>query len=294
MRVYCHDRIEIPLPPGHRFPAGKYRLTREAVERELPHVRLEQAPATSYDDLAAVHDPVYVRRVRFGQLERNEIAALGLPWSPELVLRARHSSGATVAAASAALEDGIAGNLGGGTHHAGRAFGRGYCVFNDAVLAIAALRRGGLLRRVLVVDLDVHQGDGTADLLAGDDEAFLLSIQGGRNYPFRRIPADLDIDLRDGAGDDAYLEALAPALERAVERSRPELVIYDAAADPFAGDRLGRLALSFDGLAARDAHVLDRCRGLGLPVLIVLGGGYAVPIEDTVRIHVQTLARAAT
>jgi acetoin utilization deacetylase AcuC-like enzyme len=294
MRVYCHDRVEIPLPAGHRFPAGKYRLTREAVERALPHIRLEQAPATSYEELAEVHDPVYVRRVRFGQLERNEVAALGLPWSPELVLRARHSSGATVAAARAALEDGVAANLGGGTHHAGRAFGRGYCVFNDAVLAIAAMRRSGALRRVLVIDTDVHQGDGTADLVAGDDDAFLLSIQGGRNYPFRRIPADLDVDLPDGTGDDAYLDALAPALERALEASRPELVVYDAAADPFAGDRLGRLALTVDGLAARDAHVLDRCRGLGLPVVVVLGGGYAVPIEDTVRIHVRTVERAAT
>jgi len=294
VRVYCHDRVEIPLPPGHRFPAGKYRLTREAVARKLPGIRLEQAPATSWDDLAEVHDPVYVRRVRFGQLDRNEVAALGLPWSPELVLRARHSSGATVAAAEAALEDGIAANLGGGTHHAGRAFGRGYCVFNDAVLAIAALRRGGMLRRALVVDLDVHQGDGTADLVAGDDETFLLSVQGGRNYPFRRIPADLDVDLPDGTGDEAYLAALAPALQQAVEASQPELVVYDAAADPFAGDRLGRLALSFEGLAARDAHVLDRCRSLGLPVVVVLGGGYAVPIEDTVRIHVQTLARAAS
>jgi acetoin utilization deacetylase AcuC-like enzyme len=293
VRAFCHDRVEIPLPPGHRFPASKYRLTREAVECELPHIRLEQAPATSYDELAEVHDPAYVRRVRFGQLDRNEIAALGLPWSPELVLRARHSSGATVAAAAAAVDDGIAANLGGGTHHAGRSFGRGYCVFNDAVLAIAALRRSGILRRVLVVDLDVHQGDGTADLLAGDQEAFLLSVQGGRNYPFRRIPADLDVDLPDGTGDEPYLEALAPALERAIDAARPELVVYDAAADPFAGDRLGRLALTFDGLAARDAHVLDRCRALGVPIVVVLGGGYAVPIEDTVRVHVQTLARAA-
>jgi acetoin utilization deacetylase AcuC-like enzyme len=197
-----------------------------------------------------------------------------------------------VAAALAALQDGVAANLGGGTHHAGRAFGRGYCLFNDAVLAIARVRREGLARRVLVVDLDVHQGDGTADLLGADEHAFLLSVQGARNFPFRRIPADLDVDLRDGTGDEDYLAALAPALEQAFAAARPELVLYDAGADPWSGDRLGRLALSHAGLERRDRLVLERCRAAGVPVALVLGGGYGQPIEGTVAAHVATLAAA--
>src|SRR4051794_16903859 len=293
VRAFAHDSHPIPLPPGHRFPSGKYRLTREAVERELAQVAVEPAPALGWEELVRVHEAGYVRDVRFGLLPRERIAALGLPWSPELVLRARHSAGATVSAARAALEDGAAANLGGGTHHAGRAFGRGYCVFNDAVLAIDALRHEGLARRVLVVDLDVHQGDGTADLLAGDGEAFLLSVQGARNFPFRRIPADLDVDLPDGTGDDAYLQALAPALERALGAARPELLVLAAGADPWRHDRLGRLALSEDGLEQRDALVLERSRRAGLPVAVVLAGGYGEPIEGSVRIHVRTLALAA-
>jgi acetoin utilization deacetylase AcuC-like enzyme len=293
VRAFAHDGHRIPLPPSHRFPAARYRLTREAVERELPGIEVAAAPALSWPEILRVHDAAYVRDVRFGLLDRTRVAALGLPWSPELVLRARHSAGATVAAARAALEDGVAANLGGGTHHAGRAFGRGYCLFNDAVLAIDALRREGLARRVLVVDLDVHQGDGTADLLGGDDEAFLLSLQGARNFPFRRIPADLDVDLPDGTGDDAYLAALAPALETALAAARPELVILAAGADPWSDDRLGRLSLSEQGLARRDAHVLDRCAAAGLPAAIVLAGGYGVPIEGSVRIHVRTLGLAA-
>jgi acetoin utilization deacetylase AcuC-like enzyme len=198
-----------------------------------------------------------------------------------------------VTAAGAALDDGVAANLGGGTHHAGRAFGRGYCLFNDVVLAIVALRRAGRLRRVLVIDLDVHQGDGTADLLRGDDEAFLLSVQGAGNFPFKRIPADLDVDLPDGTGDEAYLDAVAPAVERVLVQARPELVVYAAGADPWASDRLGRLALTPEGLARRDALVTERCRTAGLPLLVVLAGGYGEPVEGTVAIHRRTLVEAA-
>jgi acetoin utilization deacetylase AcuC-like enzyme len=294
--VAHHPAYVSPLPESHRFPMPKFgRLFAYLCQTGLvlPQQVVVPEPAPrAWLELA--HTPRYVAAVLEQRLEPAEERRLGLPMSQSLSLRARCAVAGTVLAARLALEHGLACNTAGGSHHAYADFGSGFCVFNDVAVAARVLLAEGHIHRALVVDLDVHQGDGTADLLAGDDEAFLLSIQGGRNYPFRRIPADLDIDLRDGAGDDAYLEALAPALERAVERSRPELVIYDAAADPFAGDRLGRLALSFDGLAARDAHVLDRCRGLGLPVLIVLGGGYAVPIEDTVRIHVQTLARAAT
>jgi acetoin utilization deacetylase AcuC-like enzyme len=292
VRAYAHERFTFPLPEGHRFPLAKYRLVREAVE-ELPGIEVLEAPATGWDELAGVHDPAYLRSVRYGMLDRRARAALGLPWSPELVLRARRSAGATVEAARAALEDGVAANLGGGTHHAGHAFGRGYCLFNDVVLALAAVRLEGRLRRLLVVDLDVHQGDGTADLLRDDGEAFLLSVQGARNFPFRRIPADLDVDLADGTGDDAYLTALAPALDEAVARSRPELVAYAAGADPWVSDRLGRLALTPDGLAARDALVAGRCREAGVPMLLVLAGGYGEPVEGTVAIHVRTVAEAA-
>ncbi len=296
MRAYAHDHfrfpLPFPLPEGHRFPLGKYRLVREEAE-QLPGIEVLEAPATGWDELAGVHDPAYLRDVRYGMLDRRAQAALGLPWSPELVLRARRSAGATVTAAGAALEDGVAANLGGGTHHAGRAFGRGYCLFNDVVLAIVALRLEGRLRRVLVVDLDVHQGDGTADLLRGDDEAFLLSVQGAGNFPFKRIAADLDVDLPDGTGDDAYLAAVAPALDRALDRSRPELVVYAAGADPWESDRLGRLALSAEGLARRDALVTERCRQAGLPMLVVLAGGYGEPIEGTIGIHRRTLVEAA-
>jgi acetoin utilization deacetylase AcuC-like enzyme len=289
VRAFAHDVVEYPLPPGHRFPLAKYRLVREGAEG-LDGVRIEPARAATREELERTHTSDWIDRVEGGRLTRRESLALGLPWSPQLVERSRRSTGATVQAASAALEDGTAMNLGGGTHHAFADSGRGFCVFNDVVTALRALRangRPGL--RALVVDLDVHQGDGTHSLLAADPLAFTVSVNGGANYPFRRVPGDLEVDLPDGTGDDRYLAELERLLPVALDAARPELAFVLAGADPYAGDRLGRLALSKAGLAARDGVVRDTLRAAGAPVCVTLAGGYADPIEDTVEINLETV-----
>jgi acetoin utilization deacetylase AcuC-like enzyme len=287
VRFWSHDRHTFPLPDGHRFPLPKYRLLREAVEREgLGEVR--HAGAVPWSQLETVHDPVYLCAVRAGTFDRRAELALGLPWSRQLVERARRSVQATVEAARDALEDGIGMNLGGGTHHAGRDQARGYCLFNDVAVAVAAIRASRPLGRALVVDCDVHQGDGSAELFAADPETFTLSVHGGANYPFRRASSDLDVDLRSGTGDDEYLDALRGALGRAMAAGRPELVVYLAGADPWQGDRLGRLALTKAGLAARDELVLDAASDAGAAVCVCLAGGYAPDIRDTVEINLAT------
>ena len=287
MRFWSHDRHTFPLPAGHRFPLSKYRLLREAVEREgLGEVR--HAGPAPWSQLEAVHAPDYLRALRAGTLDRRAERALGLPWSRELVERARRSVQATIAAAADALEDGIGMNLGGGTHHAARDQARGYCVFNDVAVMVAALRRSRGLGRVLVVDCDVHQGDGTAELFARDPETLTLSVHGGANYPFRRAVSDLDVDLRSGTGDEEYLDALRGALAQAIPAARPELVAYLAGADPWEGDRLGRLALTKPGLAARDELVLDAASAAGAAICVCLAGGYAPDIRDTVEINLAT------
>ena len=288
MRAFAHDVYTYPLPEGHRFPLGKYRMLREAAER-LDGVVVHDTDAAGWDDLRRTHSDDWVERVRRGSLERREQLALGLPWSAELVERARRATGATVLAARAALADGIAANLGGGTHHAFADVGRGFCVFNDVVTALRVLRAENLIGRVLVVDVDVHQGDGTHALLAGDAASFTLSVNGFRNYPFRRVPGDVDVDLPDGTGDDRYLAALEDVLPDALRRARPELCFVLAGADPFEGDRLGRLALTKGGLAARDTLVRDTLDAAGVPICLTLAGGYAENIRDTVDINVNTL-----
>ena len=240
-----------------------------------------------------MHDPALLDRIRTGSLSVREQRGLGIPWSPELVERGRRSVGGTVAAARSALENGLGMNLGGGTHHAGRAFARGYCLFNDVAVALAHMRAEAVARRALVVDCDVHQGDGTADLLAADPDCFTLSLHGARNYPFQRIASDLDVDLASGTGDEGYLEALERALDHAIPRSGAELAFYLAGADPWHGDRLGRLALTKDGLRRRDEIVLDRLRDAGAAVCVVLAGGYAEDVRDTVDIHAATVAAVA-
>ena len=288
MRVYAHDLVTYPLPDGHRFPLEKYRLVREEAE-QLDGVDVVNAEAATWKQLRRTHSDDWLARIREGRIERREELALGLPWSPELVERSRRSTGATVMAAHAALDDGVAANLGGGTHHAFARAGRGFCVFNDVVTAIRDLRAGGTVRRVLVVDVDVHQGDGTHSLLAADADAFTLSVNGWRNYPFRRVPGDLDVDLPDGTGDERYLEELAVALQQALRRARPELCFVLAGADPYEGDRLGRLALTKRGLRDREVLLRDALAQAGVPVCLTLAGGYAEDIRDTVEINVNTL-----
>ena len=293
MRVWTHDRFTFPLPERHRFPLGKYTLLRERLEAEGLVSEVLEAPPATWEALGRVQDADLLQRIRTGTLGEREARGLGIPWSGALVERGRRSSWATVLVAREALRARVAMNLGGGTHHAGRAFARGYCLFNDVALAVAELRRGGEAQRVVVVDCDVHQGDGTADLLGPDPDAFTLSIHGARNYPFKRVPSDLDVDLPTGTADAGYLVALEDALATALAAGPFDLAFFLAGADPWEGDRLGRLSLTKGGLRRRDALVLDILRGAGLPVCVVLAGGYAPNVEDTVDINVATAVEVA-
>ncbi|HET7010726.1 MAG TPA: histone deacetylase [Anaerolineales bacterium] len=294
MRAFYSDPNPLPLPAGHRFPAEKYhelrrRLTSSGILAGADILQAEPAPWSS---LLAVHTPDYVRRVALGQLTEREIRRLGLPWSRSLVARAFRSVGATLAACRRAQEAGIAANLGGGTHHAFPDHGAGYCVFNDVAVAARRMQREGRAARVLIVDADVHQGDGTAAVFQDDPTVFTFSIHGQGNFPFRKVAGDLDVGLPDGTGDRAFLEAFASALALALERSRPDLLIYIAGADPHAGDRLGRLRLTAEGLAARDQMVFALGRRYGLPIAVTLGGGYGRDASDTVAVYAQTIALA--
>jgi acetoin utilization deacetylase AcuC-like enzyme len=290
MEVWAHDRWKIPLPAGHKFPIDKYRLLRERVSGL---VDVHEAEAVPWEWLGAVHEAPLLERIRTGTMSLREQRGLGLPWSEVLVERGRRSVGGTVAAARRALERRVGMNLGGGTHHAGRDFARGYCLFNDVVVTLEQLRAEGLVRRAIVVDCDVHQGDGTAQLLGPDPDAFCLSLHGARNYPFDRIPSDLDVDLPSGTGDEEYLRVLSESLDVAIPAARAELAFFLAGADPWEGDRLGRLALTKDGLRARDELVLDRLLSTGAAVAVVLAGGYAPDVADTVDINAATVAAVA-
>lgn len=295
MRVFYYDTVSFPLPDGHRFPVEKYPLLRRRLVEAgvvAPEALVMATPASD-SQLGRAHDDEYVWHVENGKLTAQEIRRIGLPWSPELVLRSRYAVGATIAACRTALRDSVAATLGGGTHHAGRAHGEGYCLFNDAAVAARVMQAEGRARRVAIVDCDVHQGNGTAEITAGDATIFTFSIHGEKNFPFRKVASDLDIGLPDGTGDEAYLAALRPGLEQTLLLARADLVIYLAGADAHANDRLGRLALTKAGLAERDRLVLGRCRQAGLPVAVVMAGGYGRHIEDTVCIHLQTIQIAA-
>lgn len=293
MKLYYTDHFVLPLPPGHRFPMAKYRRLRERAA-EAGGFELLEPPAATDDQLALAHDPAYIRRVAAGELDPREVRALGFPWSAGLVERSRRSNGATIEAARTALEDGASGNLAGGTHHAQIAAAQGFCVFNDCAVAARVLQREGRIRQVLIVDTDVHQGNGTAQILAGDDSVFTLSIHGARNFPVRKQPSDLDVPLDDGTMDGPWLEALDAALSTAFERARPELMFHVAGADAYQGDRLGRLAMSKEGLDERDRLLVERCAAAGLPLVVVMGGGYAPDVEDIVDIHLASLQHAGT
>jgi len=293
MRFFTSDRFVIPLPDGHSFPGRKYILLRERLVRDgiLTAGQIKPSPLAETEDIARAHDADYMAAVRDGRLDAQAQRRIGLPWSRNLVDRVTATMGGAVAAAEAALEFGLSGQLAGGTHHAHRDFGAGYCVFNDFAIAALKVLAEGWARRVAIVDLDVHQGDGNAAILAGHPDVFVFSMQGAKNFPHHRVASDLDVDLPDGTGDDAYLRALADHLP-AVFDFRPDLVLYQAGVDPLAEDRLGRLALTLDGLAKRDRLVLTECRSRGIPVSLGLGGGYADPIDLSVQAYANTYAVA--
>ncbi|HEX2191412.1 MAG TPA: histone deacetylase [Longimicrobiaceae bacterium] len=301
MRAFYTDRFVLPLPEGHRFPMVKYARVRERclAEGVLSPAVLEEPPAATWEELALVHDAGYLERVRAGTLDPLAQRRIGFPWSAGMVERSRRSVGATLAAARVALREaaqrgwGVAANLAGGTHHAYPGHGEGFCIFNDAAVAIRVLQREGLVRRAVVLDCDVHQGNGTAVVFAADPTVFTFSIHGARNYPFRKERSSLDVELPDGAGDDAFLAALELHVPHLLEDFRPDLAVYLAGADPWRDDRFGRLKLGKEGLAERDRRVLGACRAAGVPVAVTLAGGYARDTEDTVDIHVATLRIAA-
>jgi acetoin utilization deacetylase AcuC-like enzyme len=295
MQIFTSDTFVLPLPTGHRFPMQKYALLRERVFAAAlvpPDKRRIPAPASDAELLRA-HAADYIERVRDGQLSAQEIRRIGFPWSPQMVERSRRSAGATIAACRAALDEGVGVNLAGGTHHAFADAGSGYCVFNDSAVAARAMQAEGRIRRAVIIDGDVHQGDGTAAILQDDETIFTLSIHGEKNFPFHKQRSDLDIELPDGTEDNAYLDALERGVIQAIEQSRADLAIYLAGADPYYDDRLGRLSLTKAGLAERDQVVFHYCQRAGLPLAISMAGGYARTIADTVDIHFQTVAAAA-
>jgi len=290
VNIYYTDHYVLPLPAGHRFPMRKYAALRERVATIAASRRVEP-PAATIEELLRVHDAHYVANVMTGTLEPAAIRRIGFPWTPAMVERSRRSTGATIAACRSALRDGCGVNLAGGTHHAHAGFGEGFCVFNDAAVATRVLQAEGI-GQVAIIDLDVHQGDGTASIFAGDPSVFTFSMHGRGNFPFRKACSDLDIELMDGTGDAAYLATLEVALPQTLATARPALAIYLAGADPYAGDRLGRLALSKAGLRQRDAYVLGRLQEEDIPVAVVMAGGYADDITDIVDIHFATVCTA--
>jgi acetoin utilization deacetylase AcuC-like enzyme len=296
MRLFPSDRYPLPLPEGHRFPAAKYRLLRRRLEAHAvagAELEFVEPHAATDEELLRVHDRGYVGRVFSGTLTRDEQRRIGFPWSAALVERSLRSTGAAVDAAAAAVEDGVAASLAGGTHHAGTSWGEGFCVFNDTAVATREMQARGAARRVLILDCDVHQGNGTAEIFAADPTVFTMSIHGARNFPLRKHPSSLDVPLDDGTDDDAYLAALAPAVVESFGRGRPDLVFYIAGADPYEHDRLGRLRLTKQGLVDRDRMVLDAARAAGVPLAIVLGGGYSADLDAIVDIHTATMLMAA-
>ena len=302
MLAFHADSFVLPLPPGHTFPMGKYRLLREAVDQHMPDVRVMPALPASDGELALAHDPGWITAVVEGTTSAAQQREIGFPWSPAMVERARRSVGATVSAARAALfsGEGAAANLAGGTHHAYAHKGSGYCVFNDVAVAARLMqaemhRHHRRLLRVWVIDLDVHQGNGTAHIFRDDPTVFTLSLHGQKNFPFRKEASNLDVELPDGCTDDVYLQALDAALAEAWQRqaaSPPGLVFFVAGADPHENDRLGRLKLTLAGLAERDRRVFDQLRRLRLPVAVSMAGGYNRDLQTTVDIHCGTLAQA--
>lgn len=290
-RLYYCDQHAIPLPPGHKFPAQKYGLLRNLLARDGVYDLLP-APFAAPDKIELAHDPAYVRAVLDGTVDARIMRRIGFPWSEQLVRRTLASVGGTLAGARDALATGFGGNLAGGTHHAFRAEGSGFCVFNDLAIAILSLRHEHGIARAAVVDLDVHQGDGTASIFAEDPDVLTVSLHGENNFPFRKQHSRIDIGLADGTGDEEYIARLHEVLA-AVREFRPEIVLYQSGVDGLAGDRLGRLALSLEGLRERDRLVFTLTNEAGIPVVVTLGGGYANPIDLTAEAHANTFRTAA-
>lgn len=300
MQAFYNDVFSLSLPSGHRFPMGKYRRLREVLEARLPQMpglTLQVSESATAGELALAHDPGYVAAVFDGTLSAEQVREIGFPWTPSMVERSRRSVGATIAAARAALAEGIAGSLGGGTHHALADRGGGYCVFNDLAVAARLMQAERHRRhpeqglRVAVIDLDVHQGNGTAAIFDGDHTVFTLSMHGARNFPFRKVPGDLDVDLPDGCGDDEYLAALDGALAELWRRHGdhpPGLVFYQAGVDVHVDDRLGRLSLTAAGIAERDRRVMQQVSERGIPLVLTMGGGYGEDMDTTVMLQTRT------
>lgn len=295
LHLWTSARYTFPLPADHRFPIAKYEaLRRRVVDGDAHSMNwLHEPRRVTREELLRVHTAAYVDALTDGTLSDAELRRLGFPWSPALVERSYRAVGGTIEAAFAALDDGIAMNLAGGTHHAFADHGEGFCVFNDVAVAIRALQHDGRVTRAAIVDLDVHQGNGTNAIFSGDDSVYTFSMHGRRNYPFTKVPGSLDIELDDGTGDDEYLAALGEALPRVIAESRADVVMYLAGADGHENDRLGRLRLTQAGLARRDVIVLQAAREVGLPVVITIAGGYGRDPEVTVAIHAETARLAA-
>jgi len=293
MRAYYSDHFVLPLPEGHRFPVAKYAMLRQRLIQETPALRLSPAPSADDAELARAHTTAYVDAVARGTLGPDALREIGFPWSPQMLERSRRSVGATVQAVRSALLEGVSVSLAGGTHHAFADHGSGFCVFNDVAVAIRSAQatpstRGRPALTAAVIDLDVHQGNGTASIFEDDRSVFTLSLHGEKNFPFRKHASDLDVGLPDGCGDADYLCALDGALARLGADCAPDLVVYLAGADPHEGDRLGRLKLSYAGLQARDQRVMQWCWQRGIPMAMVMAGGYGAEIETTVQVHVNS------
>ena len=291
LHAFSSAAYTIPLPPGHRFPIEKYALLRDLVLSQglVTSERLHSPDRATLDELRLVHTADYVDRLTEGRLTEKEMRRVGFPWSRELAERSYRAVGGTIGATRAAFEHGISINLAGGTHHAFPDHGEGFCVFNDVAVSIRVLQRERRIKRAAVVDLDVHQGNGTHAIFTGDANVFTFSMHGGRNYPFNKVAGSLDIELLDGTGDDRYLELLAEHLPDVLARAAPDLVVYLAGADPHEHDRLGRLKMTHAGLRRRDVMVIAACREAGIPVAITIAGGYGHDITETVKIHADTV-----
>jgi acetoin utilization deacetylase AcuC-like enzyme len=294
VQFFFPDTADLPLTPGHRFPAGKYRMLRDRIVAEgiLGRAALTASTPAGRADLERAHSSAYVEAALTDTLSAEVQRGIGLPWSEILIQRSRATVGGSMQAARSALENGFSGQLAGGTHHAHRNFGSGFCVFNDLAVTSLTLLADGLVNRIAILDLDVHQGDGNAEILGPNPNVFVVSLHGDKNFPFTKPPSDLDVGLPDGTDDVSYLAALEPALEQ-IAAYRPDLLLYLSGADPLKSDRLGRLDLSLTGLAARDRRVFEFCRAGTLPVSLAIGGGYADPITDSVEAYVNTFRMGA-